>query len=141
MRIWKSSIPLLVLCLSLDTYAAAKKSKEANSTAPPSYELPQPAAETLDYGMYQRIRDEGLGHSHVMEYASALVDGIGSDPALKDYHLLPSVRGDLLIKLGRHAEARPEFERAAKLTRNSRERALILERAAECRRRETSTAR
>jgi RNA polymerase sigma factor (sigma-70 family) len=71
----------------------------------------------------------------------ALVDGIGSDPALKDYHLLPSVRGDLLIKLGRHAEARPEFERAAKLTRNSRERALLLERAAECRRRETSTAR
>jgi RNA polymerase sigma factor (sigma-70 family) len=62
----------------------------------------------------------------------ALVDGIGSDPALKDYHLLPSVRGDLLIKLGRHAEARPEFERAAKLTRNSRERALLLERAAAC---------
>jgi RNA polymerase sigma factor (sigma-70 family) len=62
----------------------------------------------------------------------ALVDPLGSDPTLKEYHLLPSVRGDLLVKLGRHAEARPEFERAAKLTRNSRERALLLERAAAC---------
>ena len=43
----------------------------------PSYELPQPERETIDYTMYQRIRDEGLGHSHVMEYASALMDGIG----------------------------------------------------------------
>jgi RNA polymerase sigma factor (sigma-70 family) len=62
----------------------------------------------------------------------ALVDPLGSDPALRDYHLLPSVRGDLLVKLGRHAEARLEFERAAKLTRNSRERALLLDRAAAC---------
>ena len=51
--------------------------------------------------------------------------------ALDDYHLLPSVRGDLLVKLGRFAEAREEFERAASLTRNSRERALLLERAAQ----------
>ena len=43
----------------------------------PSYELPQPAKESLDYNMYQRIRDEGLGHSHVMDFASALMDGIG----------------------------------------------------------------
>ncbi|HTS56729.1 MAG TPA: hypothetical protein VMH03_04230, partial [Terriglobales bacterium] len=43
----------------------------------PSYELPQPAKENLDLTAYQRIRDEGLGHSHVMEYASALTDGIG----------------------------------------------------------------
>ena len=46
-----------------------------------------------------------------------------------DYHLLPSVRGDLLAKLGRADEARAEFERAAALTRNARERALLLERA------------
>ena len=54
-----------------------------------------------------------------------------AEPALASYHLLPSVRGDLLAKLGRHAEARAEFERAASLTRNARERALLLERAAE----------
>jgi RNA polymerase sigma factor (sigma-70 family) len=62
----------------------------------------------------------------------ALVDALTSDPSLKEYHLLPSVRGDLLVKLGRHAEAQPEFERAASLTRNARERQLLLDRAAEC---------
>ncbi len=61
-----------------------------------------------------------------------LVDAIGAEPALKNYHLLPGVRGDLLVKLGRHREARAEFERAASLTRNERERALLLKRAAEC---------
>ncbi|WP_214367865.1 RNA polymerase sigma factor [Pseudonocardia sp. H11422] len=61
-----------------------------------------------------------------------LVDELTSEPSLKDYHLLPSVRGDLLAKLGRFAEARQEFERAASLTRNGRERALLVERAAEC---------
>ena len=61
-----------------------------------------------------------------------LVDAIGAEPALKNYHLLPGVRGDLLVKLGRHREARAEFERAASLTRNERERALLLKRVAEC---------
>jgi predicted RNA polymerase sigma factor len=51
---------------------------------------------------------------------------------LKNYHLLPSVRGDFLYRLGRHGEARAEFERAAALTRNARERALLLGRAAAC---------
>ncbi|HEV2085336.1 MAG TPA: RNA polymerase sigma factor [Gemmatimonadales bacterium] len=59
-----------------------------------------------------------------------LVDALTSEPSLKNYHLLPSVRGDLLSKLGRLDEARVEFERAASLTRNERERALLLERAA-----------
>ncbi len=59
-----------------------------------------------------------------------LVDELTSEPSLKGYHLLPSVRGDLLAKLGRHPEARAEFERAASLTQNVRERALLLERAA-----------
>ena len=53
-----------------------------------------------------------------------------TEPSLKGYHLLPSVRGDLLAKLGRYDEARAEFERAAALTRNARERELLLERAA-----------
>ncbi|MDC0740506.1 RNA polymerase sigma factor [Polyangium mundeleinium] len=61
-----------------------------------------------------------------------LVDALVSEPSLASYHLLPSVRGDLLAKLGRDAEARVEFERAASLTRNTRERALLLERAATC---------
>ncbi|MGC4940853.1 RNA polymerase sigma factor [Kribbella sp. DT2] len=60
------------------------------------------------------------------------VDALLDEPALKDYHLLPSVRGDLLFKLGRLEEARAEFERAASLTRNGRERALLLDRAAAC---------
>jgi len=60
-----------------------------------------------------------------------LVDAIASAPVLKNYHLLPSVRGDLLVKLGRHEEARSEFERAASLTRNARERELLLTRARE----------
>jgi RNA polymerase sigma factor (sigma-70 family) len=63
------------------------------------------------------------------EAGLAIVDTLAGEPALKDYHLLPSVRGDLLEKLGRHAEARDEFTRAAGLTRNSRERNLLLTRA------------
>ena len=61
-----------------------------------------------------------------------IVDVLTSEPSLKDYHLLPSVRGDLLAKLGRTAEARAEFERAASLTRNARERRLLLDRALAC---------
>ena len=59
-----------------------------------------------------------------------IVDELSSEPSLKNYHLLPSVRGDLLARLGRFEEARAEFERAAALTRNARERTLLLERAA-----------
>ena len=58
-----------------------------------------------------------------------LVDALAGEPALRDYHLLPSVRGHLLEELGRGDEARAEFERAAALTRNSRERALMRERS------------
>jgi RNA polymerase sigma-70 factor, ECF subfamily len=61
-----------------------------------------------------------------------LVDALASEPSLRAYHLLPSVRGDLLSKLGRFGEARSEFERAASLTRNARERELLLDRAATC---------
>lgn len=61
-----------------------------------------------------------------------IVDALSSEPLLKDYHLLPSVRGDLLAKLGRASEARAEFERAAAMTQNAREKALLLKRAADC---------
>ena len=61
-----------------------------------------------------------------------IVDALTGERSLKDYYLLPSVRGDLLTKLGRFYEARAEFERAASLTRNARERNLLLERAALC---------
>ncbi|XVV36763.1 RNA polymerase sigma factor [Streptomyces sp. CA-100214] len=64
--------------------------------------------------------------------ALALVDALAAEPALRDYHLLPSVRGDLLLRLDRPAEARAEFERAASLTRNERERELLVRRAEEC---------
>ena len=58
-----------------------------------------------------------------------LVDQLVDEPALKNYHLLPSVRADFLTKLGRLDEAKVEFERAAAMTRNERERALLLNRA------------
>jgi hypothetical protein len=68
----------VMLAISFSMYAAQKK-KPAEPKEPPkpSYELPQPDKETLDYGMYANIRAEALSHSHVMEYASALMDGIG----------------------------------------------------------------
>ena len=61
-----------------------------------------------------------------------IVDMLSAEPSLETYHLLPSVRGDLLAKLGRFEEARAEFEHAASLTRNARERNLLLERARAC---------
>jgi predicted RNA polymerase sigma factor len=64
----------------------------------------------------------------------ALADQLVIGGRLATYHLLPSVRADLLAKLGRYEEARAQFERAAELTRNERERALLQERAAACRR-------
>jgi len=60
------------------------------------------------------------------------IDTLASEPSLRAYHLLPSVRGDFLFKLGRFVEARAEFERAASLTRNTRERDLLLDRARAC---------
>jgi len=77
-KVWYSTVAV-VLCLSFSVSAAEKKSKDAKAdeAGNPSYELAQPATENLDYTIYQRIRDEGLSHSHVMEFASALMDGIG----------------------------------------------------------------
>jgi RNA polymerase sigma factor (sigma-70 family) len=66
------------------------------------------------------------------EIGLEIVDALTLEPSLKNYHLLPSVRGDLLVKLGRSSEACAEFKRAASLTRNERERELLLKRAFEC---------
>jgi predicted RNA polymerase sigma factor len=83
-------------------------------TGSPVVELNRAVAVAMAYGPA-----EGL----------ALVDDLEDEPALRDYHLLPGVRGDLLAKLGRGAEARREFERAAALARNTREKELLLARA------------
>ncbi|MFC6019152.1 RNA polymerase sigma factor [Plantactinospora solaniradicis] len=77
-------------------------------------------------------RAVALGMAYGPAAGLALVDALRTDPALRGYHLLPSVRGDLLEKLGRLAEARAEFEHAASLTHNGRERTLLRERAAAC---------
>ena len=61
-----------------------------------------------------------------------IVDALKAEPTLQTYHLLPTVRGDFLTKLNRLTEARDEFERAASLTRNTRERDLLLDRARAC---------
>ncbi len=87
--------------------------------------LPSPVVELNRAVAVAMARGPAAG----LEIADALV----AEASLKTYHLLPAVRGDLLSKLGRFEEARTEFERAAALTRNARERELLLERAAACR--------
>jgi RNA polymerase sigma factor (sigma-70 family) len=77
-------------------------------------------------------RAVAVGMAFGAEAGLEIADRLASEPAMRGYHLLPSVRGDLLEKLGRTAEARREFERAASLTRNERERTVLLERAARC---------
>ena len=74
-------------------------------------------------------RAVAVGMAEGPEAALTLVDALAGDPLLRHYHWLPSVRGDLLAKLGRGDEARAEFERAASLTRNAQEKALLLARA------------
>jgi predicted RNA polymerase sigma factor len=66
------------------------------------------------------------------EAGLAIVDELASEPSLREYHRLPSVRADFLFKLGRMGDAREEFERAASLAENTRERELLLARAQEC---------
>jgi predicted RNA polymerase sigma factor len=96
---------------------AALYDELARLTASPVVELNRAVALAMAFGPA-----EGL----------AVVDRLAEEGSLTGYHLLPSVRGDLLAKLGRAGEARAEFERAAELTRNERERGLLLERARDC---------
>jgi len=93
------------------------------------------------YGALARIKPSPVvelnrGVAVAMAFGPAagfeIVDALTSEPSLKSYHLLPSVRGDLLFRLGRFDEAREDFERAASLTRNARERDLLQKRAAAC---------
>ncbi len=78
-------------------------------------------------------RAVAVSMAHGPQAGLDIVDTLTSDPSLQTYHLLPTVRGDLLFKLARFNEARVEFERAAELTRNTRERVLLLDRASSCR--------
>ncbi len=80
--------------------------------------------------MVELNRAVAVAMAYGPEQGLALVDAIAAEPALRGYHLLPSVRADFLVKLVRLDEARGEFERAASLTRNSREIRLLLDRAA-----------
>jgi RNA polymerase sigma factor (sigma-70 family) len=94
----------------------------------------------LYYALSQRIPSPVIELNRAVAVAMAfgpaaglaIADALMSEPSLERYHLLPSVRGDLLGKLGRFEEARLELERAAALTKNARERKLLLEKAAEC---------
>ena len=125
---------------ALGPYAlqAAIAACHARARTPEETDWPQIAA------LYDALAQ--LAHSPVVELNRAvaygmafgpaagleLADALVAEPSLRSYHLLPSVRGDLLAKLGRSDEARSEFEHAAALTRNARERELLLERAAAC---------
>jgi RNA polymerase sigma factor (sigma-70 family) len=106
------------------TAAETDWSRIANLYAELSKRMPSPVIE-LNRGVAVAM---ALGPAAGL----AIVDALTSEPTLEHYHLLPSVRGDLLFKLGRYDEARADFERAAALTRNARERELLLARAAEC---------
>ena len=92
-------------------------------------ELYAALAQLMPSPVVELNRAVALGMAFGPEAGLELVDSLASEPSLEGYHLLPSVRGDLLAKLGRTDEARAEFERAAELTRNERERELLLERA------------
>ncbi|SEI64981.1 RNA polymerase sigma factor [Paraburkholderia diazotrophica] len=88
-------------------------------------------AEVAPSPVVELNRAVAVGMAYGPTAALEIVDGLVGEPSLKNYHWLPSVRGDLLAKLGRNDEARAEFERAASMTRNARERELLLERARE----------
>jgi RNA polymerase sigma-70 factor, ECF subfamily len=88
-------------------------------------------AQVMPSPVVELNRAVAVGMAFGPEAALELVDALRSEPALRDYHQLPTARGDLLAKLGRSDEARAEFERAASLTQNARERAVLLGRMAE----------
>ena len=89
-------------------------------------------AEVAPSPVVELNRAVAVGMAFGPQAGLAIIDRLAAEPSLQRYHLLPGARGDMLEKLGRADEARAEFERAASLTRNQRERALLLERAAAC---------
>jgi RNA polymerase sigma factor (sigma-70 family) len=124
---------------SLGPYAlqAAIAACHARALTPDATDWPRIAAlydalaALLPSPIVELNRAVALGMAYGPAEGLALADQLLEEPRLANYHLLPSVRGDLLAKLGRHQEARAEFERAAGLTRNERERTLLLARAQE----------
>jgi predicted RNA polymerase sigma factor len=122
---------------SLGPYAlqAAIAACHARALTPEATDWPRIAAlydalaELLRSPVVELNRAVALGMAYGPAEGLALADQLLDEPRLANYHLLPSVRGDLLARLGRHEEARAEFERAASLTRNERERTLLLARA------------
>ncbi len=105
------------LVMRCDVLAAALDAALAHLAPSPVVELNRAVALAMAFGPVTGLE---------------LVDALAAEPSLKTYHLLPSVRGDFLKKLGRLDEAGAELERAASLTRNARERQLLLDRAAAC---------
>ena len=120
------------------TLQAAIAACHARAATPEATDWPAIAA--LYQTLAERTPSPIVALNHAVAVAMALgpaaglarVDALASEPALRSYHLLPSVRGELLTRLGRLDEARAELERAASLTRNTRERDLLLARAAAC---------
>jgi RNA polymerase sigma-70 factor, ECF subfamily len=94
--------------------------------------LYQELAERAPSPVVELNRAVAVAMAHGPAAGLSIVDALATEPALQNYHLLPSVRGDLLAKLGRFAEARAEFARAASLTHNAREREFLLNRAQTC---------
>ncbi len=125
---------------ALGRYAlqAAIAACHARARTPEETDWPRIAAlyDTLAQGAPSPVVELNRAVAVAMAFGPAagleLVDALTSEPSLKSYHLLPSVRGDFLFKLGRFAEAQAEFERAAALTRNAREHELLLGRARAC---------
>jgi RNA polymerase sigma factor (sigma-70 family) len=111
-------------------HARARTPEETDWTA--IVALYDALAQLLHSPVVELNRAVALGMAFGPAAGLEVVDTLTTEPSLEQYHLLPAVRGDLLDKLGRYAEARVEFERAASLTRNARERTLLLERAAAC---------
>ena len=119
--------PYLLQAAIAACHARARKADDTDWARIASYysEL----AQVMPSPVVELNRAVAVGMAEGPAAGLALVDALIAEPSLKNYHLLPSVRGDLLFKLGRLDEARAEFERAAALTRNERERKLLLERA------------
>nr|WP_229806263.1 sigma-70 family RNA polymerase sigma factor [Microbispora rosea] len=117
---------------------AAIAACHARAATPEETDWPQIAAlyetlvKVLPTPVVQLNRAVALAMAYGPRAGLTLVDTLTGEPALRNYHLLPAVRGDLLGRLGRYGEARAEFERAASLTRNAAERAVLLRRAATC---------
>jgi RNA polymerase sigma factor (sigma-70 family) len=120
------------------TLQAAIAACHARAATPEATDWPRVAtlystlAETTPSPIIELNRAVAVSMAQGPQAGLDIVNQLTNEPSLKNYHLLPSVRGDLLTKLNRHNEARTEFERAATLTRNTRERDLLLKRAKDC---------